>query len=89
MRMRDLLLTTSAAIALVLCSASASMAQKKKVPPASALSYKECCDRSNARFYVNNGRATCFAMSDQQQEALTRCVHERGIRVNWEGQKGI
>ena len=91
MTIRNLVLTTIAAAALVLCSGHMTMAQQKnkKASAPTAHSYKECCDRAHARFYVDNGKATCFAMSEQQQEALASCIHERGIRVEWQGQKGI
>ena len=89
--MRHCLAIAIGAIALTICSTDASMAQQKKKqqPQAGTNSYKECCDKANARYYVDNGKGTCLMMSEQQQDALYQCTNQRGIRVISGGQIGI
>jgi hypothetical protein len=89
--MRNATMAACAAMTLVTGFADAAIAQSKKkaVPQATVNSYKECCDRANARYYVANGKGTCLMMNEQQQDALYQCTNQRGIRVISGGQIGI
>ena len=87
--MRIIIMTAIAATALTFGAADAMAQKKKAVPQASVNSYKECCDKANARYYVADGKATCLMMNEQQQEALYQCTHQRNIRVISGGQIGI
>lgn len=90
MMLRDFYLVAVGAAVLLVGSVDTSMAQQKKKPqPQAANPYKECCDKANARYYVDNGKATCLMMSEQQQDALYQCTNQRGIRVISGGQMSM
>ncbi len=86
MRMRELLVAAIAAAALILCTADASMAQKKKQPQAAAgNTYKECCEKAYSRYFEQGGKRTCW-ISEKYRDVFYQCVQERGIRVIHGGQ---
>ena len=78
--MREPLLVMIAATGLLFYSADTSMAQKKKQPQATTNIYKECCDRSNSRYFEQAGKRHCW-VSEQYQQTFYQCVQQRGIRV--------
>jgi hypothetical protein len=76
--MRGIFLAAPLAITAVALSASASMAQKKQPPPSLA-AYKECCEKSNSRFYFWDGKPYCLT-PQRFADIWHQCLNARGLR---------
>lgn len=76
-------LMTAVAVAVVLCSAGASLAATKKQTQAAPAGnpFRECCEKSGAQFYESGGKSHCLQQSERSYEAFQQCVYERGVRT--------
>jgi len=87
MRMRNVFAAAIAAVTLILCSADATLAQKKKQPQAGRAGFQECCEKAYARYSTIDGKGNCTTSSDAQKDSFDQCVHNNSIRTISRGQQ--
>jgi hypothetical protein len=89
MTKRNLMILTIGIAALIL-SADTAMAQKKKQPQAAGrASFKECCEKAYARYYIDGGKGGCSMISEQQKDSFYQCVHNGGVGIISKGQSAF